>query len=554
VKTYPIDSYWVNFVYFVVFLRKINVHKDGNNHGYWALVESRRTARGPEGRHAFQQEFFRADEPEWIPVNIKAVHTGRVFDFGDVWLAYQLIKKLALDEFRVIPRRRGALPWADLAMIPLIARFCEPRGELHIAEHFYAHSALPFLFGIPAGKIYENRLYRALDWLLPHKEALEKHLKERFGTLFQVRYDLLPYDITSSYFEGECKANGQAQRGYSRDKRPDCKQVLIALVVTGEGIPLGYEIFDGNRHDSTTVEEVVTRIEAQYGAADHIWVMDRGMISEKNIHFLKQGRRRYIVGTPKSMLKNFDKQLLNKEWHTIHEGVEVQYCPSPEGDETFILCCSPARQEKDRAIFERFRKNIEEGLCKIKQACDSGRLMQRNSRAARLFDISVRKEESDRISLSWQQRQEIADWVALTNGCYLLRSSITDWSAEKLWRAYIQLTEAEDAFRIHKGVFRLRPIWNQNKERVQAHIFVCFLAFVLWKTLAQMCQNAGPGHQPRKIVDELKHIKLTEVILPTLKGVEMKLYCVSKLDPDQKIILQRLKLNLPSRLVENSKM
>ena len=177
---------------------------------------------------------------------------------------------------------------------------------------------------------------------------------------------MLLYDITSSYFEGECKANGQAQRGYSRDKRPDCKQVLIALVVTGEGVPLGYEIFDGNRHDSTTVEEVVTRIEAQYGAADRIWVMDRGMISEKKIRSLKQGRRRYIVGTPKSMLKNFDKQLLNKEWHTIHEGVEVQYCPSPEGDETFILCCSPACQEKDRAIFECFRKNIEEDLCKIK--------------------------------------------------------------------------------------------------------------------------------------------------------------------------------------------
>jgi transposase len=575
-----------------VYIRKININKDGKNHAYWALVESRRTPRGPrqhviaylgtmdtsgrlgikmaaEGQSDFQEDFFENQEPEWIEVNLKAVRTERVFDFGDIWLALELIKKLGLDEFfhRFIPKGRSVIPWADMAIVLIIARFCDPKSELYIAEHFYGHSSLPFLVGIPTDKIYVNRLYRALDKLLPHKEELETHLKERFGRLFQIHYDLLLYDITSTYFEGECKDNEQAQRGYSRDKRPDCKQVLIALVVTREGIPLGYEIFDGNCHDSTTVENIVTKIEDKYGTADRIWVMDRGMVSAKNIKFLQQSNRRYIIGTPKSMLKKFEKQLLSKEWHTIHEGIEVQYCSSADSEETFILCRSASRKEKDKAIFERFKKNIQEGLAKIKKACDKGqikeisvaerrigRLLQRNTRATRLFDISVQKEDSGKIVLSFSQRKQIEDWVALSNGCYLLRSNITDWSAQELWQAYIHLTDAEEAFRIHKSDLNLRPIWHYNKERVQAHILVCFLAFVLWKCLGQMCKQAGLGNEPRKIVDELQQIKLTEVILPTRKGVELKLNCVSKPDPYQQIILEHLNLTLPSRLAESSKM
>ena len=575
-----------------MYIRKINIKKDGKSHAYWALVESRRTPRGPrqhviaylgamdtsgrlgikmaaEGRSDFQEDLFENQEPEWIEINLKAVRTERVFDFGDIWLTLELIKKLGLDEFfhRFIPKGRGVIPWADMAIVLIIARFCDPKSELYIAEHFYSHSSLPFLVGIPTDKIYVNRLYRALDKLLPHKEELEIHLKERFGTLFQIHYDLLLYDITSTYFEGECKDNEQAQRGHSRDKRPDCKQVLIALVVTREGIPLGYEIFDGNRHDSTTVKDIVTNIEDKYGTADRIWVMDRGMVSAKNISFLQQSNRRYIIGTPKSMLKKFEKQLLSKEWHTIHEGIEVQYCPSADGEETFILCRSASRKEKDKAIFERFKKNIQDGLSKIEKACDKGqvkeisvaerrigRLLQRNTRAARLFDITVQKEDSGKIVLSWSQRKQIEEWVALSNGCYLLRSNITDWSAQELWQAYIHLTDAEEAFRIHKSDLNLRPIWHYNKERVQAHILVCFLAFVLWKCLAQMCKQAGLGNEPRKIVDELQHINLTEVILPTRTGVELKLNCVSKPDPYQQIILEHLNLTLPSRLAESNKM
>ena len=573
-----------------MYLRKTNRKKDGKDHIYWVLVESRRTPRGPrqhvvaylgemdaagrlgikyavEGCTNRQEDLFDDQEPEWVEVNVGGVRTERVRDFGDIWLALQLLKRLGLYNFfkQVMPPGREKIAWADLACVLIIARFCNPKSELYIAEHYYGHTALSDLMGIPNDKVYDNRLYRALDKLLPHKEALEKHLKERFGKLFNIKYNLLLYDVTSTYFEGEVRGNPQAKRGYSRDKRADCKQVLIALVVTKEGIPLGYEVFDGNRKDETTVKEIIEKMEFRYGSIDRIWVMDRGMISEGNIGFLKTGNRKYIIGTPKSELKQFKQQLLSKDLYTIREGLEVQYCRSPYGeDEIFILCRSRSRKEKEHAIFERFTKNIEAGLKKIKAACEKGRikkvgiaerrigrLLQRNTRAAGMFEIEVKPDEQGKLKLTWAKREDRQDWARLTEGCYLLRSNVKDWSAEELWQAYIHLTDAEAAFRIQKSDLNLRPIWHQKRERVQAHIFVCFLAFVLWKCLSQMCKQNGLGNEPRKVIDEIKRIKLTDVILPTRKGVEIKLHCVTKPDPHQKILLQYLRLQIPARLTKN---
>ncbi|MCH8019505.1 IS1634 family transposase, partial [candidate division KSB1 bacterium] len=569
-KTYPIDFVGFTSYLMSMYIRKITRKKDGKTHAYWALVESRRTERGPrqhvvaylgemdatgrmgiqkaaEGRSDHQVDLFKNLEPEWVEVNVRAVRTERVRDFGDIWLALELLKRLGLYQFfrQVMPAGREKIPWADLACVLTIARFCEPKSELYIAEHFYGHTALTDLMGIPNDKVYDNRLYRALDKLLPHKESLEKHLKERFGELFNIRYDLLLYDVTSTYFEGEAANNSQAKRGYSRDKRPDCKQVCIALVVTKEGIPLGYKVFDGNRNDSTTVEEIVEKMEERYGAADRIWVMDRGMVSEKNIDFLKQDNRRYIIGTPKSLLKKFERELLSENWQQVHEGLEVKKCASPDGaEEMFILCRSAARKEKEGAIVERFSNNIEKELNKIQTSCQAGRLkdpavaerrigrlLGRNSRASGLFDIKVVKRQQDhKLTLSWRKLKGRQDWQQLTQGCYMLRSNITDWSAEELWHAYIHLTDVEAAFRIQKNDLVLRPIWHQKEKRVQAHILVCFLAYVLWKCLAQMCKNCGLGNEPRKIINEIKRIKLTDVILPTKKGVEIKLHCVAKPD------------------------
>jgi transposase len=575
-----------------MYIRKINIKKDGKQHAYWALVESYRTPRGPrqrviahlgeidassrlgikhvaEGYPAIQEEFFKHEKPEWIEINIRGVRTERTRDFGDIWLCFELLKRLGLYEFfrQVMPKGREQIAWFDLACILIIARFCDAKSELYIAEHYYCRTALEDLLGIPKEKVYDNRLYRALDKLLPHKDALEKHLKERFGKLFGIKYNLLLYDVTSTYFEGEAKRNSQAKRGYSRDHRSDCKQVCIALIVTKEGIPLGYEVFDGNRKDSTTLEEIINKIESRYGSADRIWVMDRGMISSDNIDFLKQDQRKYIIGTPKSELRHFEQELLSGTWDQLQEGLEVQYCRSPYGsDEVFILCRSQGRKEKDKAIIERFIQNIEDGLIKLKTNCDKGRvknlrvaerrigrLLQRNSRASGLFDIQVESLACGKLSVSWRRKKDRLHWMQLSEGCYLLRSNITDWSAQELWHAYVQLTEAESAFRIHKDDLRLRPVWHQKEERVQAHIFVCFLAYVLWKCLAQMCKKKGLGDEPRKIIDEMKQIKVTDVILPTKKGVEIKLQCVTKPDPHQKILLQHLDLNIPSRLSKNTK-
>lgn len=576
-----------------MFLRKINRKKDGKNHYYWALVEPYRTVKGPRqrivaylgemdgagriglkntatGETSYQTDIFEEQEPEWVEVNIRGVHTENDREFGNIWLALELFKTLGLYEFfkKVLPRGREKVLWADLALILIVARFCKPSSELYIAEHFYGHTAFPDIMGISADKIYDNRLYRALDKLLPQKNLLEKHLKERFGELFDIEYNLLLYDITSTYFEGEVKSNPQAKRGYSRDKRPDCKQVLIAMIVTKEGIPLGYEVFDGNRNDSTTVEEIVEKVESQYGRANRIWAMDRGMASKDNIDFLKLNGRKYIIGTPKSELKKFEKELLLKNWKNIRDDLEVQYCKSPYGDdEVFILCRSASRKEKEHAMIERFSQRIEEGLVKIQSSCEKGRvkdpnvverrigrLLGKNTRAAGMYDIELKQDRDNALKLVWSKREDRHEWSRLSEGCYILRSNVTDWSAEEIWQAYINLTDIEDAFRIHKSDLVIRPVWHQKKERVHAHIFVCFLAFVLWKCLAQICKQKGLGNEPRKVIDEISRIKLTDVILPTRKGFDIKLHCVTKPNKHQQVLLQYLGFQLPARLTENYKM
>jgi transposase len=383
-------------------------------------------------------------------------------------------------------------------------------------------------------------------------------LKNRLGELFDVQYDLLLYDVTSTYFEGEAKGNPLAQRGYSRDKRSDCKQVCIGLVVSRCGMPLGYEVFQGNRADVTTLEEIVETMEGRYGKADRIWVGDRGMMSKKNIEFLKSGNRRYVIGASKASLKQFEQQLLADDWRQIRKGLEVKLCRSPDGDEeTYILCRSSARREKEEAMHQRFEQRIENELQKIKASCRRrkwkkevidrriGKAMSKNSRAAGLFEVDVQEAADGRTTVSWTKKAAWRDWAKLSEGCYLLRSNVKDWSPEELWKTYIQLTEAEAAFRIHKSDLRIRPIWHQREDRVLAHILVCFLAYVLWKTLHQMVQAAGLGDEPRRVLDELSKINMVDVVLPTRCGVEIRRRCITQPTEHQAILLQRMGLQLP---------
>ena len=572
-----------------MFLRPHYRRRDGRRQAYWALVESYRTERGPRQRTVAylglmdeagrlgieqaadpqplspQQELFpeATTEPRFVEIDRTRVRVENCRQFGGPWLALELVKRLGLDAFlrRTLPAGAEQVPWSLTALILIVARLCQPSSELSIAEHFYRHTALSDLLGVPADKLDDNRLYRGLDALLPLKPALEAFLKQQFGALFAIEYDLLLYDVTSTYFEGQARANPRAQRGYSRDHRPDCKQVCIGLVVTRCGLPLGYEVFAGNRHDSTTLEEIVETMEARYGRAQRIWALDRGLVSQENIDFLQAGQRQYIVGTPKSQLKRFERQLAEQDWHTIREGLEVKLCRCPDGgSETYVLCRSRDRREKEQAMHARFERRIEEGLAKIAAGCARrrqdvatvsrrvGRLLGQNTRAAGLFDVHVEAAENGAARIHWKKVEKWRAWAQLSEGSYVLRSNVRGWSDEDLWRAYIQLTEAEAAFRIQKSDLALRPVWHQKEDRVLAHILVCFLAYVLWKFLGQLCQRAGLGHEPRRVLDELSQLCAVDVILPTRDGHEIRTRCVTQPDDHQKILLQRLGLNLPGRL------
>lgn len=574
-----------------MFLRRINKKKSGKNHYYWALVESYRTERGVRQRivgyigdvsrskarsiehslctcDSYRQDFLSPEElPERVEVQPRKTRTERQREFGGVWLGNKLFEKLGIDRYFAQVLGKNNASWLDMIKILVLSRFYQPSSELHIIEHLYEHSAMEDLLGIPVSKLYDNRLYRALDKLLPCKDGLHVYLKERLGSLFDIQYDLFLYDVTSTYFEGEHKNSTLCQRGYSRDSRPDCKQVCIALVVTREGLPLGYEVFAGNTHDSTTVEQVVEKMERLYGLADRIWVMDRGMVSEGNLAKLRRKGRRYIIGTPKSSLKKVEQHLLERsDWRMVHEGIEVKLCASSDAeDEVFILCRSKDRALKEKSMHDRFVGRIAAGLERLQRTCEKkkgtditklierrvGRLLQQNSRGAGLFEIHTSFDPVTRMTVLAVHKNDNGDhWLRQTEGLYLLRSNIIDWDPRQLWEAYIHLTDAEDAFRIHKSDLQLRPIWHQKDTRVEAHIFVCFIAFVMWKAFGLMCKKAGLGDEPRRVFKEIKRISMVDVVLTTIDGKELKIRTVPRPEKPLQILLHRLGLKLPERLTK----
>lgn len=532
-----------------------------------------------------------------VRVDLRGVRLERLRSFGDVWLALGLWRLLELDVVleREMPMGREDVPWAKVAAILAIARFCHPRSELHIETTWYRGTALDDLLDVPIEKVHTDRLYAGLDALLPLKETLEKHLRNRVGELFRPNQELLIYDVTSTYFEGQCAANDMAKRGHSRDHRPDCPQVCIGLVVTEDGLPLGYEVFEGNRHDSKTIETIVDAMEKKYGRSQRIWVLDRGMISEPNLKMLRDRGGRYIVGTAKATLRRFEQHLVEGDWTAVQDGVEVKKIASDDGQETFVLARSRDRRAKEKAMHAKFVKRMEEGLEKLEKAMASGRLkteadaqrrlgrlLQQNSRAAGAFTVTIaalpqpvgdeshgelhgephgethgetpRQTPSKAcLSIVWQKNDAWVRFAEHSEGCYLLRTNVTDLEPASLWKQYIQLTEAEWAFRINKDELRLRPIWHQKKDRVLGHILVCFLAYVLWKTLSQWMNRSGLGDAPRPMLDELAKIRSGDVVLPTRTAAgdpsrTVRLRCVTEPDPAQKILLSRLGLTLPRRL------
>jgi transposase len=594
-----------------MFLRRNRRVVDGECYEYWTLVKTVRTAKGPrqevvatlgkepglesrtrhgwedvadllEGRTPAEQGELGTALPstaptQWAQVDLRGVRVERVRDFGQVYLALSLWRRLGLHTLlqEIIEAGEEDVPWELTACILTVARFCGQRSELEVAERWYADSALEDLLGVPFSRVNDARLYRGLDVLHAHKEQLCQHLLKRYQDWFGVEFEFLLYDVTSTYFEGQALANRKAARGYSRDHRPDCKQVNIGLVVTPEGLPIGYEMFAGNTADVTTVEDMVEVMENKYGQAKRIWVMDRGMVSEDNIDFLRARNARYLVGTPKSQLKAFAAQLLDPaNWAEVQAGVEVKLVPHPDGgtDEQFVLCRSSARREKEVAMIELARKRLRAKLDKThaslqkRPARDPGVIERRIGRwlgrfpaAERLIEVTVeRNAQGQARGLTITERAERTAWAEHAHGAYLLRTNCPEKDPTKLWRWYMQLSQAEEAFRISKSDLSLRPVFHQKTQRVEAHILVCFLTLTLWRTLEMWMRGKGLGNCSRQLLKEVATVRSLDVVLPVKETQsqqtrDVRLRVVARPDPMVAELLVRLGLELPTvpRVVQN---
>ena len=594
-----------------MFLRRNRRTVKGESYEYWTLVKTVRTAKGPrqetvatlgkepglesrsrhgweavadllEGRtpKAVQGELgqpLTGPPPHWAQVDLGGVRVERVREFGQVYLGLSLWRRLGLHTLlkELLEAGQADVPWELTACILTVARFCGQQSELEVAERWYADSALEDLLGVPFGQVNESRLYRGLDVLHAYKDRLCAHLLGRYKDWFGVGFEFLLYDVTSTYFEGQALRNEKAARGYSRDHRPDCKQVNIGLVVTPEGLPIGYEVFKGNTADVTTVEDMVELMEKKYGQAQRIWVMDRGMISEDNLDYLRVRKARYLVGTPKRQLKQFEAQLLEKEnWAEVQAGVEVKLVPHPDGgtDEQYVLCRSKARREKEAAMLELARQRLRAKLDQThtslqkRPARDPGVIERRIGRwlgrfpaAERLLDVTVERNAAGHATgLKITERAERSAWAGHAHGAYLLRTNCTEKDPAKLWRWYMQLSQAEDAFRISKSDLSLRPVFHQKTERVEAHLLVCFLTLALWRTLEQWMHGKGLGNCARQLLKELATVRSLDVVLPVKETEsqatrEVRLRVVARPDRPVAELLVRLGLELPSapKIVQN---
>ena len=593
-----------------MFLRPHARSKDGKDHTYWSLVETVRTADGPrqktlcylgdlnssaqarwlktvevfnEQGEAQQLKLFPshveapADDPQVARVLLNKVRLERTRQFGDCWLGLELWKRLELDRFfeAAVDQEPADVPWSRVAALLAINRLCAPGSELAIEQRWYPATALDDLLGIEEGKLNDTRLYRCLDRILPHKTKLERHLKERYGELFGAEFDVLLYDLTSTYVEGAAEKNPMMRRGYSRDHRPDCEQMVIALIVNSEGFPFSYETFDGNRADVSTMETILRMVERKYGKARRIWVLDRGIVSEENLAAIRRRGGQYLVGTPRSQMKQFAAELLNKEdWTQVRPAVEVKRIAIPQGEETYILCRTAGRQEKEKAIRSRFSSSMERALQNLEKTIAMGRLKDRNKMERRLGKIQARhpqvndlydvelRETAGGVRLFWQIKEDRKVWRESREGAYLLRTNLQAQTAEELWTKYMQLTEAEAAFRALKSELSIRPLFHQKEPRVKAHVMVAFLGYALRVTLKHLLQrraavvpkpslsgvdNAQPL-SPMKALALLSTLRSADIVLPTTDGREIRLRRITEPDAAQKSLLHQLRLSLPDRL------
>jgi len=596
-----------------MFLRPNHRSKDGKEHTYWSLVESVRTPEGPRQRtlchlgelngsdharwlrtvevfneqgEAQQLKLFPSnvepppDDPQVARILVNRVRLERTRQFGACYLGLDLWRRLGLDRFfeQAVDDDRADVPWSRVAALLAINRLCAPGSELAIEQRWYPSTALDDLLGIEEGKINDTRLYRCLDRILPHKTKLERHLKDRYGALFGAEFDVLLYDLTSTYVEGAAESNPMMRRGYSRDHRPDCEQMVIALIVNSEGFPFSYETLDGNRADVSTMETILRMVERKYGKARRIWVLDRGIVSEENLAAIRKRDGQYLVGTPRSQMKQFEAELLKEDWTQVRPEVEVKKVAIPQGEETYILCRTAGRKEKEKAIRNRFSGSMEKALKGLEKTIELGRLKDRHKMERRLGKIQARhpsvndlyeislRDTAEGVRLSWQMKEDRKSWRESREGAYLLRTNLKADTAAELWTKYMQLTEAEASFRALKSELAIRPLFHQREPRVKAHVMVAFLGYALWVTLKHLLKrrppivpkpsesgvaNARPV-SPMRTLALLSTLQSADIVLPTTDGREIRLRRLTEPTAEQKSLLRQLGISLPDRLEFNA--
>jgi transposase len=540
-----------------VFLKTHRIFKDGKHHIYYSLCESLRVSRKrvlqrqvlhlgelnttqlerwqrtievveEDGRRHQMRLFSDRDRelraaaaPEDVAeVILSSLVVRRARQFGACWVGCKLWEELELAEFwrKALGEEVGAVPWEKVVELLAVNRLIAPRSELSIHEKWFPQTAMAALLDSDERVAEKDRLYRALDRMVEHKEALEKHLAQRWKDLFGASFDVLLYDLTSTYFEGDVEEVDKAQHGYSRDHRPDCKQLVLALVVTPEGFPLSYEVFDGSRADVTTLEEVLEAVERKYGAARRVWVFDRGIVSEENLQRLRQRGATYLVGTPRAQLRAHERRLLEGDWQSVSSEVEVQLI-AQDNNETYVLARSRTRAQKETAIRSRLVRGLMRDLIRLRRILRHGRLKdpakvlihlgrlkERYRQAWPYLKISVQD-----LHLHWRWDRHALRLAASRDGAYLLRTNLEAGDPAELWTQYVQLTEVEAVFRALKSDLAIRPIWHFSPKRVEAHIMVAFLGYCLWVCLKHKLKASAPSLTPWQLLDQFGRIQMVEV-------------------------------------------
>jgi transposase len=572
-----------------MFLRCQRRKKDGKVHEYWSVVESRRLADGRVVQrqvlylgevNASQREAWRktievcdqgrrrqvalfpagsmpCDDVDAIGVRLSELRLEHPRQWGACWLALQLWQQLELDSFwwpRLRPSREGT-PWLKVLKTLVAYRLIDPGSEWRLHRQWYGASAMADLLEADFGLAEKNTLYRCLDKLVAHKDELFKFLLRRWGELFGAKFDVLLYDLTSTYFETDEDRGPDDLRqfGYSRDKRGDCRQVVIALIVTPEGFPLSYELMSGDTADSTTLSGFLERIEQRYGRADRIWVMDRGIPTEDSLAKMRAMGASYLVGTPKGRLTKLEQSFLAQPWAQVREGVQVKRLATEE--DVYVLAMSDARIGKERGMRrKRLRRYVDRLQALQGQTLTRDQLLMKlgaarhdAGRAAGLVKVTISKAATTTASLEFTLDRARLRQVRRREGRYLLRTNLTAQQPDALWTFYIQLTEVEQAFKEIKHDLAVRPIFHRTEPRIEAHIFVAFLAYCLQVTLKAKLRVLAGGTTPREVIEKFKMMQMVDVQLPTTDGRELTLSRYTQPEPEHRMLLNQLRLSLPSQ-------